>query len=173
MTHSGEHIETPPRKERGISLVRALVAELSEPLEDSRQRALQLRAQAQELITQARECEQEIAREELGHIAILRDLLVGKRVTVSGVPSVEEGVDLSDSATPFWRDSNGYIAGEDRRIVDVSRGNALSRGQLGARKDGIFLTVEELNQDFGGRGHRAQLHLGSIGQLDFIDDPQI
>lgn len=170
MTHSSEHIEALPRDERGISLVRAIVAELSGPLEESRQRALQLRTQATELLTLAAECEQEIAREEEKQVATLRDLLVGRKVTVSGVPSVEEGVDLSDSATPFWRYASGYIFGENRKIVGVSKGNALNRGQIGALENGIFLTVEELNRNFGGRGHRTQLHLGAISQLDFDDD---
>jgi len=150
--------------------IKGFFEELKQSLDEPRQRAAELREQAATLLARSAEYEAAARQQERQKIVELGDILAGRRVVVSGISSAAEGIDLSDSLVPFWQASNGWLTDAKRKIVGVSKGNAINDGCPGARSEGIFLTVEELNRDFGGRGHRVQLRLDSVRQLEFTDN---
>jgi len=169
MVSTNELIGASSPENDELSQVKGFFEELKQSLDEPRQRAAQLRDQAAAFLTQADEYEAEARQQERQKIVELGDILAGRKVVVSGSSSAEEGIDLSDSNVPFWRQSYGWLTDAKRKIVGVSKGNAINDGCPGARHEGIFLTVEELNRDFGGRGHRVQLHLDSVRRLEFTD----
>lgn len=161
MEESGER-PAPMAHNSELTQLRQFILLSRESVDQHKKEAKELRAKADEHVAAAEQAESE-------YIKTLNTLLSGKQVIVTGVVTAAEYVDLSDSAIPYWEKALGLMRDTKCKVVGVRRGNSLKKWTIGANQEGVYITLEDLEQDFGGRGRRTQMDINSVAELTFTE----